>query len=88
MNKSDFEKLGWIFYFEFSDVYEFEKGDVWKEKGQGAFLKWYSNENRIIITTTDEGSNMDGPNCSVKYNGRCDSLETYRLVCDLIDFKL
>ena len=33
----DFEQKGWKFSSEFDNEMKFEKGDIWKDDGQGAF---------------------------------------------------
>ena len=38
MKKEDFEQRGWKFGYEFDNEMNFEKGDIWKDDGQGAFL--------------------------------------------------
>jgi hypothetical protein len=47
MKKEDFEQRGWKFSFEFDNEMKFEKGDVWKDDGQGAFLYVKTKKNRI-----------------------------------------
>lgn len=88
MEKEILLKQGWLFKFEWNNVLKFEKGDVWKDDGQGAFLEVDVINKTIKITTTDKGHNMDGPNYSVKFNGNCNDMETFKKICDMINFKL
>lgn len=88
IDKDFFITEGWVFKYNFNNEYHFEKGDTWKENEQGAFLIFDSTKMKIIITTTDKGFNMDGPNYSTKYNGKCQNLEQYNLIINLIDLKL
>jgi hypothetical protein len=83
MKKEDFEQRGWKLSYELPIGMKFEKGDVWKDNGQGAFL--YVNNNNIVkLITTDSGFNQDGPNCSVKFNGECNSMEEFDMICKMI----
>jgi len=88
MNKEYLEQKGWKFSYEFDNELHFEKGDVWKDDGMGAFLYFNIKDNKLRIVTTDVGFNMDGPNCSPKFNGYCEDTETFELICKLIRLKI
>ncbi len=88
MNKEYFESIGWKFNSEFRGVIQFQRGDIWKDNGAGAFIDFDTNTSKLLIITTDIGFNVNGPNTSTKFNGRCDSPETFKLICDLIELKV
>ena len=102
MKKEDFEQKGWKFSFEFDNEMKFEKGDVWKDDGQGAFLyvktkkteyvmddKNHSfNTYTVKLITTDIGFNQDGPNHSVKFNGECNTMDEFDMICKMIKLKI
>jgi hypothetical protein len=111
MKKEDFEQRGWKFSYEFvcsillsgfENEMKFEKGDVWKDDGQGAFLyvktkkteyemdgKNHSfNTYMIKLITTDSGFNQDGPNHSTKFNGECDTMDEFDMICKMIKLKI
>ena len=39
MSKEELEESGWVFQYDILNEQKFEKGDVWKDDGQGAFLR-------------------------------------------------
>ena len=86
MEKEDFEQRGWKFSSLFDGKIKFEKGDVWKDDGHGAFLT--VKNNTVILTTTDKGFNQDGPNYSVKFNGECENIEEFDMICKMIKLKI
>ena len=86
MGKEDFEERGWNFKFEFEGEMKFEKGDFWKDDGQGAIL--YVKNNIIKIITTDKGFNQDGPNASFKFNGECETIEEFDIICKMIKLRI
>jgi hypothetical protein len=86
MIKEDFEKRCWKFIFEFNNEIKFEKGDVWKDDGQGAYLTVMNNH--VIITTTDKGFCSDGPKMSVKFNGYCETIDDFDMICKMIRLKI
>jgi hypothetical protein len=86
MERKDFEQRGWKFNYEFDNEMRFEKGDVWKDDGYGAFLNVKNNVVKLI--TTDKGFNQDGPNHSVKFNGECNTMEEFDLICKMIKLKI
>jgi len=88
IDKDFFTYKGWRYSFNFRNVYTFEKGDVWKEDGKGAFLEFDENLMKIKITSTDKGFNSDGPNCSVKYNGFCRNEDEYNTIIELINLNI
>lgn len=102
MEKEDFEQKGWQFKFEFGNEMNFEKGDVWKDDGQGAFLSIKTkkieydmdgktnefNNYTVKLITTDIGFNQDGPNCSVKFNGECNTIDEFDMICKMIKLKI
>ncbi len=88
MERQTFEQNGWKFKHEFEGILDFEKGDIWKPDGLGAFLEVNTNDHTIKITTTDKGFDRDGPNCSVKYNGTCKNIEEFDMICKLIQLKI
>ena len=102
MKKEDFEQNGWKFSYEFDNEMKFEKGDVWKDDGQGAFLCVKTKKNEYVmddknhsfytyivkLITTDIGFNQDGPNNSVKFNGECYNMEEFDMVCKMIKLKI
>lgn len=55
---------------EYPTKIEYEIGDKWKDSGSGGFLTFYPETSVVKITTTDVGFNQDGPNNSVKFNGK------------------
>ena len=83
ITKDQIEKAGWIFKREYTreGIYgghhptqqEFEIGDVWKDNGRGGFLTFMPETSEIKIITTDKGFNQDGPNHSIKYQGKVNS---------------
>jgi hypothetical protein len=85
MSKEEIEERGWEFKYDIHNEQKFQKGDIWKDNGQGAFLS--VTNGRIIITSTDEGFNQDGPNYSVKYNGKCNSIKQFDMICEMIELK-
>lgn len=88
MNCNWFIQQGWKCLYEHDNIFNFEKGDVWKDNGSGAFLEFNSSNNMLKITTTDKGYNQDGPNFSIKFNGKCENIETYIIICELIMLKV
>ena len=86
MSKEELEESGWVFKYDILNEQKFEKGDVWKDDGQGAFLD--IKDGKITIITTDKGFNQDGPNHSVKYNGKCNSMEQFDMICEMIELKI
>ena len=86
MNKENFEQRGWKFSYEFENEMKFEKGDVWKDNGQGAFLRVKNNIVKLI--TTDSGFNQDGPNNSIKFNGECNTMDEFDMICKMIKLKI
>ena len=89
LTKEQIEAAGWKLSFDFSTLgpahsMDFEKGDVWKDAGRGAFLSWNPHSNIIKITTSDTGYNQDGPNHSVKFKGECKDINTFRYICKLL----
>jgi len=85
MSKEELEERGWTFKLQWLNQDKYEKGDFWKDDGQGAVL--IVEEGKIILTTTDKGFNQDGPNYSVKYNGKCNSMEQFDMICEMIELK-
>ncbi len=85
MSREEIEESGWVFQYDILNEQKFEKGDVWKDDGQGAFLN--IKDGKITIITTDKGFNQDGPNHSVKYNGKCNSMEQFDMICEMIELK-
>jgi len=88
MTKKDLEERGWIFSYEFDNILHFDKGDTWKDDGNGAFLYFDTKINNITIITTDKGFNMDGPVSSPKFNGTCENIDTFDFICKLIRLKI
>lgn len=86
MKKEDFVQKGWKFSYKFDNEMKFEKGDVWKDDGQGAFL--YVKKNILKIITTDSGFNQDGPNHSVKFFGECNNMDEFNMICKMIKLKV
>jgi len=86
MKKEDFEQRGWKFSYAFDNEMKFEKGDTWKDDGQGATL--YITKNVIKIITTDKGFNDDGSNYSIKFNGECETIEEFDMICRMIKLKI
>ena len=84
MNKENLEKSGWIFKYEYGNILHFEKGD-WKEEPSALLIL---NKDRIKIYTTDEGFNDGDPNCSIKFNGKCEDVEAFNKICELIEIKI
>ena len=83
--KEDFEQRGWKFSYEFNNEMKFEKGDVWKDDGQGASL--HVKNNIVKLITTDKDFNQDGPNCSVKFNGECNTMEEFDMTCRMVKIR-
>ena len=88
MNKDYLENKGWKFSSEFDDILSFEKGDVWKDCGMGAFLNFNTKNYNLRIKTTNKGFDMDGPKTSTKFDGYCGDHETFELICKLIKLKI
>ena len=99
MKKEDFEQKGWKFSSEFDNEMRFEKGDIWKDDGQGAFLyvktkkTEYEMDSKnhsytVKLITTDNGFNQDGPNHSVKFNGECNTMYDFVMICNMIKLKI
>lgn len=86
MKREDFEQRGWKFSFEFDNEMKFEKGDIWKDDGQGAFL--LVKNNLVKIITTDKGFDQDGPNHSTKFNGECVGIDEFDMICKMIKLKI
>lgn len=78
-----FEQQGWKFSYDIQGIIKFEKGDFWKDDNQGAILEIDTHTDKIKITSTDKGFNMDGPNFSIKFFGKCDSISIFNLICEL-----
>ncbi len=57
MKKEDFEQKGWKFSFEFDNEMEFEKGDVWKDDGQGAFLYVKTKKTEYVMDDKNHSFN-------------------------------
>ena len=85
MKKEDFEQRGWNFIYEFDNELKFQGGDIWKDCGQGAFL--YVKRNAVKLITTDKGFNQDGPNYSIKFNGLCNTIDEFDMICKMINLK-
>ena len=79
------KKRGWKFSYEFNNEMKFEKGDVWKDDGQGASL--HVKNNIVKLITTDKDFNQDGPNCSVKFNGECNTMEEFDMTCRMVKIR-
>ena len=86
MSKEELKERGWEFKYDILNEQKFQKGDTWKDDGQGAFLN--IKDGKITITTTDKGFNQDGPNYSIKYNGKCNSMEQFDMICEMIELKV
>lgn len=85
----ELEERGWIYkYSHKPGVENYEKGNVWKDNGMGAFLKVDNKEGVIEIITTDIGFNQDGPNWSIKFKGECKDIKTFDIICNLIKLKI
>lgn len=98
MKKEDFEQRGWRFIYEYDNVMNFRKGDIWKDDGQGAFLSLETKKTEyenmvnvtyiVTLTTTDSGFNQDGPNHSVKFNGEFKTMNEFDMICKMIRLKI
>ena len=86
MSKEELKERGWEFKYDILNEQKFQKGDTWKDDGQGAFLN--IKDGKITITTTDKGFNQDGPNYSIKYNGKCNSMEQFDMICEMIELNI
>jgi len=86
MKKEDFEIRGWEFNYEFDGKIVFRKGNIWADGGEGAFLEVINN--KIKLTTTDEGFNSNGPNFSIKFHGTCKNMEQFDMICEMIGLKI
>jgi hypothetical protein len=82
----ELKERGWEFKYDILNEQKFQKGDIWKDDGQGAFLN--IKDGKITITTTDKGFNQDGPNYSIKYNGKCNSMEQFDMICEMIELNI
>ena len=85
MNRGELEQRGWVFKSEYDGISKYQKGDIWKLNGLGAFLD--VKEGRIKIITTDDGYNQSGPNSSPKYNGKCENIEQFDMICEMIELR-
>jgi len=79
------EEKGWKFRHKFQETISFEKGNTWRDAGGGAFLDITGNQ--IIIQTTNEGYGTDGPNLTVKFDGLCQTVEEFDMICKMINLK-
>jgi hypothetical protein len=80
------EENGWKFAYTFQETIVFEKGDLNLDAGRAALL--YINGNKVKIITTDEGYNGDGvPDSSVKFDGLCQTIEEFNMICKMINLK-
>ena len=86
MTREELEEKGWRWMSQWLNEDKYKKGDVWKDDGQGAFLTVLNG--KVTITTTDKGFNQDGPNYSVKYNGKCNNMEQFDMICEMIELKV
>ena len=86
MNREELEEKGWRWKSQQLNEDKYEKGDFWKDDGQGALLTVL--EGKITLITTDKGFNQDGPNYSVKYNGKCNNMEQFDMICEMIELKV
>ena len=84
MNKTDIENLGWKCNREYNNKLYFERGDVWISDKYSGFLEYCLFTKTLKITTTDGGYNSDGPNTSVKYNGKY-SIENLKTIIKLLE---
>lgn len=92
LTREDIESLGWVWKrtYDRNGTYrgsyptkmEFELGDVWKIGG--GFLEFKPENQQIKITTVDEGFNADGPNHSIKYQGKCKSINELRKILEWV----
>jgi len=85
MSREELEQRGWVFKYECNGISNYQKGDIWKLNGLGAFLD--VKEGRIKIITTDDGYNQSGPNTSPKYNGKCENIEQFDMICEMIELR-
>jgi hypothetical protein len=79
------KEKGWKFRHKFQETTSFEKGNTWLDAGRGAFLDITGNE--ITIQTTNEGYGTDGPNLTVKFDGLCQTVEEFDMICKMINLK-
>lgn len=90
LTQEDIESLGWKWQrtYDRNGTYrgayptkmEFELGDVWKMGG--GFLEFKPETTEIKITTVDEGFNADGPNHSIKYQGKAKSINELKKIME------
>ena len=85
MNRGELEQRGWVFKYEYDGISKYQKGDIWELNGLGAFLD--VKEGRIKIITTDNGYTQSGPNSSPKYNGKCENIEQFDMICEMIELR-
>lgn len=85
LTKEQIEAEGWIFKREYNNILNFETSNIWNESIKGGFLEYDTITKNLKITTKDGGYNQDGPNCSVKYNGKCPSINEFRTICKLLN---
>jgi len=70
LNKEDIESLGFIKQdYQYQNNLEFKYGDIWKTNSKSGWLHFNTDTKILKITSLDSGSNIDGPNHSVKFNG-------------------
>jgi hypothetical protein len=86
MKKEDFIERGWKFSYEFDGEIHFVKGDPWKDDGLGSYL--YVKNNSVKLLTTDCGYTTDGPQISIKFNGYCETIEEFDMICKMIKLKI
>jgi hypothetical protein len=91
MNEQILQSLtasGWKFVrqhvFQGITTMHFERGNIYKDAGGGAFLEYTLPTGRMKFTSTDVGYNADGPNHSIKYNGPCQDVKTLDFLHDLL----
>lgn len=84
LTREQIEAEGWAFKYEAGDTQYFTSGVPWKDDGRERFLDYRPITNILKITTTDKGYNQDGPNHSIKFHGKCSSINEFRTICKLL----
>jgi len=82
INKEDLIAQGWNYKHGSGERIVLEKGDVWH--GDGIILEFENDKNNLVIIDSHSNDNSFGPIRSTKYNGMCNDMEMFEMICKLI----
>jgi len=86
MTKEELQSRGWVLQYEINGVICMQKGNFWADDGMGASLKLEGD--KLTLSTTDAGYNSDGPNWSIKFSGKCETIKNFDTICRRIQLKI